>query len=124
MAASSRLFALCTLANKIWRTCWWVWQRRMLVPGVPPALPPFCCCCQHQRHSRPLIPCVPALQGFAEKLVTQLNVRYKQESWETRLAMMSLAARVVGVHKLVSLLAAVLGLVPHAMVGAFLSTTC
>ena len=58
---------------------------------------------------------MPDLQGFAEKLVTQLNVRYKRESWETRLAMMSLAARVVGVHKLVRLAAAVLGLVPLAI---------
>ena len=80
-------------------------------------------------HSRPFTPSVPGLQGFAEKLVTQLNVRYKRESWETRLAMMSLAARVVGVHKLVSLAAAVLNLVLLAMywreslAGAFFLTT-
>ena len=87
------------------------------MPDVLPALPFSCCRCWHHRHSRPFTPSVPGLQGFAEKLVTQLNVRYKRESWETRLAMMSLAARVVGVHKLVSLSAyeaAVLGLVPPA----------
>ncbi|KAL0039901.1 hypothetical protein WJX77_011228 [Trebouxia sp. C0004] len=39
-------------------------------------------------------------QSFAEKLFTQLNVRYKKETWETRLAMITLTARVVGVHKL------------------------
>ena len=40
------------------------------------------------------------LQTFAEKLFTQLNVRYKKETWETRLAMITVTARVIGVHKL------------------------
>ncbi|KAL0045199.1 hypothetical protein WJX82_000420 [Trebouxia sp. C0006] len=39
-------------------------------------------------------------QSFAEKLFTQLNVRYKKETWETRLAMITVTARVIGVHKL------------------------
>ncbi|KAL3143572.1 hypothetical protein ABBQ38_002369 [Trebouxia sp. C0009 RCD-2024] len=39
-------------------------------------------------------------QSFAEKLFTQLNVRYKKETWETRLAMITLTARIIGVHKL------------------------
>ena len=41
-----------------------------------------------------------AVQSFAEKLFTQLNVRYKKETWETRLAMITVTARVIGVHKL------------------------
>ena len=41
------------------------------------------------------------LQSFAEKLFTQLNVRYKKETWETRLAMITVTARVIGVHKLI-----------------------
>ena len=40
------------------------------------------------------------MQSFAEKLFTQLNVRYKKETWETRLAMITVTARVIGVHKL------------------------
>ena len=40
------------------------------------------------------------LQSFAEKLFTQLSVRYKKETWETRLAMITVTARVIGVHKL------------------------
>ena len=40
------------------------------------------------------------VQSFAEKLFTQLNVRYKKETWETRLAMITLTARIIGVHKL------------------------
>lgn len=40
------------------------------------------------------------MQSFAEKLFTQLNVRYKKETWETRLAMITLTARIIGVHKL------------------------
>ncbi|KAL3134019.1 hypothetical protein ABBQ32_008454 [Trebouxia sp. C0010 RCD-2024] len=39
-------------------------------------------------------------QSFAEKLFTQLNVRYKKETWETRLAMITLTARIIGVHRL------------------------
>ncbi len=44
--------------------------------------------------------CCACLQSFAEKLFTQLNVRYKKETWETRLAMITVTARVIGVHKL------------------------
>lgn len=40
------------------------------------------------------------MQSFAEKLHAQLNVRYKKETWETRLAMITVTARVIGVHKL------------------------
>ena len=40
------------------------------------------------------------VQSFAEKLFRQLNVRYKKETWETRLAMVTVTARVIGVHKL------------------------
>lgn len=40
------------------------------------------------------------MQSFAEKLHAQLNVRYKKETWQTRLAMITVTARVIGVHKL------------------------
>lgn len=48
----------------------------------------------------PFLTAPRAVQSFAEKLFTQLNVRYKKETWETRLAMITVTARVIGVHKL------------------------
>lgn len=55
--------------------------------------------CQNKQQALQEVPCM-CVQSFAEKLFTQLNARYKKETWETRLAMITVTARVIGVHKL------------------------